>query len=103
MNAVWPSQLDEVRARAAAKKAETEAAAARAVAEKEEEKRAQELVGKQVTISGLKARPDANGKVGYVVSLGANGRCTVAITSADGSVEQLALKPANLEQHVDIS
>lgn len=97
-------KLEEVRARAAARKAAAEAAAAKEAEEKEEEeKKAQELVKKQVIISGLKARPDANGKVGYVVGLGANGRCTVAVTGADGQVEQFALKPANLSVHVELT
>ena len=98
-------KLNEVRARAAARKAEADAAAAKEAAEKEEAtKAAQDFVGKQVVISGLKARPDANGQVGYVIGVGANGRCTVAIkTGVDGQVEQLALRPANLSLHVEVS
>ena len=57
------------------------------------------LVNKQVNICGLKARPELNGLVGYVLNATANGRCTVAV-KVDGELEQIALKPANLGEHV---
>ncbi len=91
--------LGEAEAQRAAREAEAAArereAAAAAEAEAEATREAAALVGKQVAISGLKARPDANGKVGYVLSATGNGRCTVAVKVGD-EVEQLALRPANL-------
>ena len=87
--------------KAAAERAEAaKAAEAQAAADAEV---AQRLVNKSVMISGLKARPDANGLVGYVLNVTATGRCTVAIKKPDGSMEQLALKPANLSEHVEVS
>ena len=88
----------EARPQAAGEEAEARARGEAAAAERAQLEAAAEaakLVGKQVQIHGLKARPDANGAVGYVLSAAANGRCTVAVKLAD-ALEQLALKPANL-------
>jgi hypothetical protein len=79
-------------AAAAARQAEADEAARLAANEE-----ATRLVGKQVRIAGLKARPDANGKVGFVLSATGTGRATVAVTSDAGQVEQMNLRPANLE------
>lgn len=84
----------EAREAAAAKVKADEAAAAQALQDAIDQCNA--LVGQQVYVEGLKARPEANGKTGYVVSAGDNGRCTVAIKIAGEEVEQLALKPVNL-------
>ena len=104
-------KLDKVRAGAAARAAEAKANEAKAAEEKAAAEKAayqsyvqaQGLVGKQVTIGGLKARPDANGMVGFVVNVTDKGRCTVAIKKESGEVEQLALKPDNLTLAVDVS
>ena len=88
----------EAQAKVAAEKAAREAEFTAAMV-------ATKLVGKQVRVDGLKARPELNGKVGYVLNAVGNGRCTVAIKTGT-DVEQVALKPANLslfEGSVDIS
>ena len=104
-------KLDKVRANAVARAAEAKANEAKAAEEKAAAEKAsyqahvqaQGLVGKQVIIGGLMARPDANGMVGYVLNAMGNGRCTVAIKKESGEVEQLALKPDNLTLAVDVS
>ena len=50
----------------------------------------------------LKARPELNGLVGYVITTTANGRCTVALKVGE-EVEQVNLKPANLVEAVEAS
>ena len=85
--------MQEARLAAENKAKEEAAAAARALADAKEQSEA--LVGKQVEIGGLKARPEANGLVGYVLSASDNGRCTVAV-KINEQLEQLALRPVNL-------
>ena len=85
-------------AKAKAKVAEVAAAATAEVEAEEAARLAATMVGKQGQVSGLKARPEANGLTGYVMSSTPNGRCTVAL-QINGTVEQLALKVANLKVH----
>lgn len=82
----------------AADRAKAAAAAAEQKAAADAKAKALSLVRKQVKISGLKARPDLNGLVGYVLDVTPNDRCTVAVKVGE-ALEQIALKPANLEQH----
>ena len=84
-------------AAAAAKAAEAEAKAKEA-----SDARAVTLISKQVRVDGLKARPELNGLVGYVITTTANGRCTVALKVGE-ELELIALKPANLTEVVDAS
>jgi len=70
-------------------------AAVEAKAQAEQVALATALVGKQVRISGLKARPEVNGLLGYVLNMTPAARCTVAVKMGE-EVEQMALKPANL-------
>ena len=58
---------------------------------------AAELVGKEVRVIGLKARPECNGKIGNVLSSTEKGRCMVAVHVGD-KVEHLAIRPINLEE-----
>ena len=74
----------------------TDAAAAEAAAAAAQQAVAEGLVQQQVRISGLKARPELNGLVGYVLAATENGRCTVAVKVGE-VLEQIALKPTNLE------
>ena len=58
---------------------------------------AAELIGKEVRVTGVKTRPEFNGKTGTVLSSTEKGRCMVALHIGD-KIEHLALRPINLEE-----
>lgn len=89
----WQHSLQQRRDHEAAATAEV-AEAKRALRQMVE--LAAELVGKEVRVIGLKARPEINGKLGHVLSSTDQGRCTVALQTGD-KLEHLALRPINLE------
>ena len=100
------AMIEEAEKNADKRKAEAEAAKAaeeaEAKAKEASDARAVSLISKQVRVDGLKARPELNGLVGYVITTTANGRCTVALKVGE-EVEQVNLKPANLVEAVEAS